>query len=916
MGKENPFIIIKGDPKSLQIESIHREDNGVYNVKYLSSSNTYHYKSSDVVILCNGTWVDHLLCKVYINDKLTSCIDNIYSFQEGGKKHWRITFSNGASKEYMNGTIKVVTSCLCDATAKNSFEYLKRVAQINVLGKEEDQQGILASLYDGIDFIDNSLTIAPYLNPKIKQKKVNTPSSLIFPFGCNGSQEEAVRSAFSNQISVIQGPPGTGKTQTILNIVANVLLQGKTAMIVSNNNSATLNVLEKLEQYGMGFVVAPLGSKENKEKFIKNQPEIPNEIFQWIKEDFQIANLSSQVSSSLSLAKRIFKLQENVAKHKHELNEIELEWKHFQEDNPTEDYSIQVPSNVTSSKLMSLWLQYQAFAENDLNINKGIFAKIKGSIKWFLLNLIREKRLGIKSQLNRNDIGPTIREIQIIFYIVKIKELRECIDADESELRGIDSAATMKLLSSASMALLKNNLSKKYATITRRFFSDLKDLGRSANEVCEQYPIVLSTTFSARTTLRETVYDYLIIDEASQVSVETGALALTCARNAIIVGDQLQLPNVITEEDKGKLNTIFNEFKVADGYNSAENSFLQSVLAVVPNVKETLLREHYRCHPRIINFCNQKFYKGQLVIMTEDHHEENVMMAVKTVPGNHSRGLYNQREIDVVAQEVLPLLSGEESLGVITPYNAQVDAFHKQLPFIETATIHKYQGREKDSIIMSVVDDQITEFSDDPNLINVAISRAKKRFCIVLSGNEQLRKGVISELVDYINYNNFTVMESKISSIFDTLYQQYTQQRIAFISQSKRISEYESENITYQLISEIIEQCPEFHHLGVLCHIPIRNVIRDNTLMSEAEKKYVSHFSTHLDFLIINHVSKKPVLAIETDGYMYHKENTLQHQRDLMKDHILKIYGLPLLRLSTTGSRERERIIEKLIQSV
>lgn len=159
-------------------------------------------------------------------------------------------------------------------------------------------------------------------------------------------------------------------------------------------------------------------------------------------------------------------------------------------------------------------------------------------------------------------------------------------------------------------------------------------------------------------------------------------------------------------------------------------------------------------------------------------------------------------------------------------------------------------------------------------------------------------------------------MESKISSIFDTLYQQYTQQRIAFISQSKRISEYESENITYQLISEIIEQCPEFHHLGVLCHIPIRNVIRDNTLMSEAEKKYVSHFSTHLDFLIINHVSKKPVLAIETDGYMYHKENTLQHQRDLMKDHILKIYGLPLLRLSTTGSRERERIIEKLIQSV
>lgn len=47
-----------------------------------------------------------------------------------------------------------------------------------------------------------------------------------------------------NQISVIQGPPGTGKTQTILNIIANILMQGKTVQIVSNNNSATENVYE------------------------------------------------------------------------------------------------------------------------------------------------------------------------------------------------------------------------------------------------------------------------------------------------------------------------------------------------------------------------------------------------------------------------------------------------------------------------------------------------------------------------------------------------------------------------------------------------------------------------------------------------------------------------------------------------
>lgn len=75
---------------------------------------------------------------------------------------------------------------------------------------------------------------------------------------------------------------------------------------------------------------------------------------------------------------------------------------------------------------------------------------------------------------------------------------------------------------------------------------------------------------------------------------------------------------------------------------------------------------------------------------------------------------------------------------------------------------------------------------------------------------------------------------------------------------------------------------------------------------------YASNYNTHLDFLIINKVSKQPVLAIETDGYSYHNDETEQHQRDMMKDHILSTYGLPLLRLSTKGSGEREKIISSL----
>lgn len=86
--------------------------------------------------------------------------------------------------------------------------------------------------------------------------------------------------------------------------------------------------------------------------------------------------------------------------------------------------------------------------------------------------------------------------------------------------------------------------------------------------------------------------------------------------------------------------------------------------------------------------------------------------------------------------------------------------------------------------------------------------------------------------------------------------------------------------------------------------------------MNKEELKYASNYNTHLDFLITNRVSKRPVLAIETDGYSYHNEETVQHQIDFMKNHILSEYELPLLRLSTKGSGERDAVTTMLNQLV
>lgn len=272
-------------------------------------------------------------------------------------------------------------------------------------------------------------------------------------------------------------------------------------------------------------------------------------------------------------------------------------------------------------------------------------------------------------------------------------------------------------------------------------------------------------------------------------------------------------------------NAIFASYKLPIGYSYSDNSFLKSVCSVIPEIPQTLLREHYRCHPKIIGFCNQKFYNGELVIMTEDHGENDTLSVYRTAVGDHRRGHVNQRQIDVTMKEVLPAFSDTEpeNIGIIAPYRHQVEAMAAALENsrIETDTVHKFQGREKDVILLTTVDDEITEFSDDPYLLNVAISRAKKKLCLVTSGNEQPKDSNIQDLISYIEYNNFSVVNSELYSVFDLLYQQYTAQRIAYLEKHKKVSEYDSENLMYAALIDLLGRHLEVP-LNVIVHQSVR----------------------------------------------------------------------------------------------
>ena len=80
--------------------------------------------------------------------------------------------------------------------------------------------------------------------------------------------------------------------------------------------------------------------------------------------------------------------------------------------------------------------------------------------------------------------------------------------------------------------------------------------------------------------------------------------------------------------------------------------------------------------------------------------------------------------------------------------------------------------------------------------------------------------------------------------------------------------------------------------------------------MTEEERKFI-HYNSHIDILIYNKFDKKPVLAIEVDGFKFH-HNSKQMNRDKLKDSILSKCDIPLLRLKTNECNEEQRIINKL----
>lgn len=893
----NKYLILINDvEKTEEIESFDINKNKV-DVVFKSNNTKYQYSLDKVKIMENPVEVNINSCIIFSNGKQLFKITKILDF----KSHLKVFFEDGNYRLYDKKHIKIEKNSLNNNRINSVLEYLKSLVERLNNTDEKEKVGFLDKQYKKMTFISEESVLSKYLSSGIIDTFENK-STIIFPFGFNLSQEKAVKNALTNQISIIEGPPGTGKTQTILNILSNIIMQEKTVAIVSNNNAATKNVYDKLSSYDLSFISAFLGNKDNQEEFFNNQDSsYPSFVSQKTEVDFK--KLYQEVSQDSKSLKEMLSTQNELALQKQLYEEFKVEKKHFLDYYEKKDKNIEYFKTFKKYDIDSI-LSLLAEFENIQLLNKKItlLFKIKNLIKYRLFSF----------SIYKYPINSIIECLQSLFYENKEIEITKQINTFENKLSNFDFENKMKLYTQKSMFLLKMFIANKYKFTNKRrsFNSDV--LWKDFRSFIEEYPIVLSTTHSLRnSTGNSYLYDYLIIDESSQVDVLSGSLALSCAKNVVIVGDLKQLPHVITNETKDLIQIVYNQYKVDEAYHY-DNNLLLSITKIFKDVPKTLLKEHYRCNPKIIGFCNKKFYNNELIVLTKFKNEnESPLVLFNTAEGNHARGKYNQRQIDVITNEILPNLN-DSSIGIISPFRKQVNKIneeYKNNKEIEVDTVHKYQGREKNIIILSTVVNDEDEFADDKNLLNVAISRAVDKLYVVVSDREKNQN--MKDLVGYIKYYNCDIIESKIYSIFDLLYKSYSSHLNKYQQKYKNVSEHKSENLMSLIIDEVLKE-DNFLHLDVVLHRQLRVIIKDFTLLNEEETKFVNNENTHIDFIIYSKINKQIVLAIEVDGYKYHEDSPIQRKRDKLKDKILEKYNIPIIRFATNASQESKKLKECL----
>ena len=253
----------------------------------------------------------------------------------------------------------------------------------------------------------------------------------------------------------------------------------------------------------------------------------------------------------------------------------------------------------------------------------------------------------------------------------------------------------------------------------------------------------------------EEALDFLFIDEAGQVSLANAVAMSRCAKNLVLLGDQMQLEQPIQGAHPGDAGLSVLQYALMD--TEASRPDAPVFHAVVPPDYGLFLGESRRMHPEVCRFISESIYEGRLgshpdcarqkvaalaksncfitreagVVLSGVEHEGNIQQSDEEV--GRVKAIYAEllgRPYTDKNGITNPLTLND--FLFIAPYNAQVRALQSALPpAARVGSVDKFQGQEAPVCILSLCSSfgeygsRGLAFILDRNRINVAISRAK-----------------------------------------------------------------------------------------------------------------------------------------------------------------------------------------------
>ncbi len=509
--------------------------------------------------------------------------------------------------------------------------------------------------------------------------------------------------------------------------------------------------------------------------------------------------------------------------------------------------------------------------------------------------------------------------------------------------------------------------------------ADLYTGNKFSPQLLETFPLFSSTIHSLRSNFTNEVgfdgqFDFVIMDEASQTNIMLGIIAMSCAKQMVVIGDDKQLSPIIKDSaiEVGRLfGDDINLYKEENG-----KSFLSLCGRVfAPDITSVFLNEHFRCHPSIISFCNQYVYEDRLILRKKGdgfkiravwYEGDYCEKITQKVEDKSNSKIYNMRQIKIFTEEEIPRLSAlmrqnpDLSVMIIAPFREQIARLKEALKQLEIAyeeakssdeeeaeellnynnifclTIHKSQGKGYDLVYLLTTEDYST--SDEPwcqrmRLMNVAVSRAKKEFCVITASQwlpEEFQQRFTGytlpdnicnledgdsmyfyKLMNYIGCNcpqpqgDYGFHKSYIASVFDKVpyfRMKYNTGRNCSGANSAPA------RCVKEMLEEIIEDLPQKQDYSILTEVPLKDFQLEGQAVSCDDQPLLQYGeNAKCDFAVCK--GKQVRLILEVDG-SFHRSDEYRKSCDELKDkwinELLK-GGSLYLRLTTDGSSSGER---------